>query len=455
MAIQDISLHELNSLIREILNDGFPERYWVSAEISEARENYSGHCYLEFTEKDNLSGQIIAKARGVIWASTFLILKPYFEEQTGEQFRAGIKVLVQVSIDFHELYGLTLTVHDIDPTYTLGDIARHRAEILRQLTEEGVIDMNKELAWNYPPQRIAVISSKTAAGYGDFTNQLKNNPNGYAFYTVLFQATMQGSQTEASIISALEKIYEQADNFDGVVIIRGGGATSELNCFDSYLLAQHITQFPLPVLTGIGHDRDETVIDKVANIRVKTPTAAAEWLISQSKKADEQRISLRNSINLLLRQRLQEEVQQLTSFGREIPRLLEQRIQKEKKLIQKIQQSTVQESRQQLYNEKIRINNFTALLPRAAEKALPQEQSKLAQFESLLRQAIYYRIKTEKQHLDIIGKTITLTSPEQILKKGYSLTLKGGKVVHSIQELQSGDKIITLLKDGEKESKVI
>lgn len=455
MVARDISLHELNSLIRETLNDGLPERYWVSAEVSEARENYSGHCYLEFAEKDSRSGQIIAKARGVIWASTFLMLKPYFEEQTGEAFRAGIKVLVQVSIDFHELYGLTLTVHDIDPTYTLGDIARHRAEILRQLTEEGVIDMNKELGWNFPPQRIAVISSKTAAGYGDFTDQLKNNPDGYAFYPVLFQATMQGSQTEASIIKALEKIYEQADNFDGVVIIRGGGATSELSCFDSYLLAQHITQFPLPVLTGIGHDRDETVIDKVANIRVKTPTAAAEWLISQSKKADEQRILLRDSICLLLRQRLQEEQKRLASIGQEVPRLLEQRIQTEKRLIQKIQQLTVQESRQRLYKENIRINNLTALLPRAAEKALPPEQSKLSRLESSLRQAIYYRIKTEKQHLDIIGKTIDLTSPEQILKKGYSLTMKSGKVVRSIQELQPGDKIVTILRDGEKESEII
>lgn len=455
MVTQDISLHELNSLIRETLNDGLPERYWVSAEISEARENYSGHCYLEFAEKDSRSGQIIAKAKGVIWASIFMMLKPYFEEQTGEQFRSGIKVLVQVSIDFHELYGLTLTVHDIDPTYTLGDIARHRAEILRQLTEEGVIDMNKELTWRFPPQRIAVISSRTAAGYGDFTDQLKNNPYGYTFYPVLFQATMQGSQAEASIISALEKIYEQADNFDGVVIIRGGGATSELNCFDSYLLAQHITQFPLPVLTGIGHDRDETIIDRVANIRVKTPTAAAEWLISQSKKADEQRISLRDSINLLLRLRLQEEQKLLSSIGQEIPRLLEQRVQAEKKYIQKIQQSTVQESRQQLYKEKIRINNLTVLLPRAAEKALPQEQSKLRQLESSLRQAIYYRIKTEKQHLDIIGKTIELTSPEQILKKGYSLTLKSGKVVRSVWELQAGDKIVTLFRDGEKESKII
>lgn len=258
MAIQDISLHELNSMIRETLNDGFPERYWVSAEISEARENYSGHCYLEFAEKDSRSGQIIAKAKGIIWASTFLMLKPYFEEQTGEMFRAGIKVLVQVSIDFHELYGLTLTVHDIDPSYTLGDIARHRAEILRQLSDEGVIDINKELTWAFPPQRIAVISSRTAAGYGDFTNQLKNNTEGYVFYTVLFQAVMQGNQAESSIIAALEKIYEQADNFDGVVIIRGGGATSELSCFDSYLLALHIAQFPLPILTGIGHDRDET-----------------------------------------------------------------------------------------------------------------------------------------------------------------------------------------------------
>lgn len=455
MAIQDISLHELNSMIRETLNDGFPERYWVSAEISEARENYSGHCYLEFAEKDSRSGQIIAKAKGIIWASTFLMLKPYFEEQTGEIFRAGIKVLVQVSIDFHELYGLTLTVHDIDPSYTLGDITRHRAEILRQLSDEGVIDMNKELTWAFPPQRIAVISSRTAAGYGDFTNQLKNNTEGYVFYTVLFQAVMQGNQAESSIIAALEKIYEQADNFDGVVIIRGGGATSELSCFDSYLLAQHIAQFPLPILTGIGHDRDETVIDKVANTRVKTPTAAAEWLISQTQKADEQRIYLRDTIAFLLQQRILKEEKLLSTVTQGIPRLLDQQVQAEKNRIQKIQQAVIQKSSEQLFKERIHINNLSVLLPRIIEKSLPQERSKLSRLELFLRQAISYKIKTEKQHLDILGKTIDLTSPEHILKQGYSLTLKSGKVIRSILELHPGDKITTLFKDGEKESIII
>lgn len=455
MTKQEISLHELNSLIRGVVNEGLPERYWVFAEISEARENYSGHCYLELVEKDPRSGQIIAKTRGIVWASTYLMLKPYFEEETGEQFRAGIKVLVQVSIDFHELYGLTLTIHDIDPIYTLGDMARHRAEILRQLTEEGVIDMNKELQWEFPPQRIAVISSQTAAGYGDFTDQLKNNPDRYVFYPVLFQATMQGSQTESSIISALEKIYEQADKFDGVVIIRGGGATSELSCFDSYLLAQHITQFPLPVLTGIGHDRDETVIDRIANIRVKTPTAAAEWLISQSKEADRQRIVLRDTIGSLLNLRLQEEKKLLSGIGQEIPVLLERRIQNEKNRSQRMQQQILNHAKQQLFEEKIRINNLTAQLPRLTERILPKEKSRLSRLDFALKQALYYRIKTEKQNLSIMEKAIELTSPEQVLKRGYSLTLKSGKVVRSIQELQTGDKITSVFIDGKEDSIII
>ncbi len=455
MVMQDISLYELNSLIKRTLNEGLSERYWVSAEISEARENHSGHCYLEFAEKDLRSGQIIAKAKGVIWASTFLMLKPYFEEQTGERFGAGIKVLVQVSVDFHELYGMTLTVHDIDPSYTLGDIARRRAEILRQLAEEGVIDMNKELSWPLLPQRIAVISSRTAAGYGDFTNQLKNNPKGYLFYPVLFQAIMQGNQAESSIICALERIYEQAGNFDGVVIIRGGGATSELSCFDSYLLAQHITQFPLPVLTGIGHDRDETVIDKIANIRVKTPTAAAEWLIAQAQKADDRRILLRDAIVASVQQQIQEEEKLLSTITQGIPRLLDRQVQAEKSRIQKIQQSVAQKSRERLFKERIHINNLTTSLPRSIEKSLPQKQAQLQQFEYRLRQAVGDRIKTARQQLDILSKTVDLTSPERILQQGYSLTLKSGKVVRSIHELHPGDKITTVFKDGEKESKII
>ena len=279
------SLLEFNAVLRSAVAGAFPDKYWISAEISELHVNAAGHCYLELIEKDS-RGATVARQRAMIWAAVYRLLKPYFEQETGYRLAAGIKVLVQVSVSFHELYGMSLAICDINPTYTLGDAARKRAEILRRLTEEGVAEMNRELPVPLVPQRIAVVSSGTAAGYGDFIDQLQNNPYRYIFYPVLFPAVMQGERTEASIIDALNRIYAFADNFDCVVIIRGGGATSDLGSFDSYPLAVNVAQFPLPVIVGIGHDRDETVLDYVAAVRVKTPTAAAEWLVARAHETD-------------------------------------------------------------------------------------------------------------------------------------------------------------------------
>ena len=283
-----LSLYELNALVRRSLEQCLPDAYWIQAELSDVRTNSTGHCYLEFVQKDVRSNSLIAKARGTIWSNVFRLLKPYFEEATGQAFVSGIKVLVQVTVSFHELYGYSLTVQDIDPTYTLGDMARRRKEILKQLEEEGVLTLNKELRMPRLPQRIAVVSSPTAAGYGDFCHQLQNNPGGFYFYTELFPALMQGDRVEESVLSALDKINSRSDSFDVVVIIRGGGATSDLSGFDTYLLAAACAQFPLPVITGIGHERDDTVLDSVAHTRVKTPTAAAEFLIDcMNEAADE------------------------------------------------------------------------------------------------------------------------------------------------------------------------
>lgn len=284
MEQQALSLHELNGLVKRSVRTCLPDTYWVQAELSDVRSNYSGHCYLEFVQKDASGNNLIAKARGTIWSNIFKMLKPYFEQETGQAFTSGIKVLVEVSVEFHELYGYSLTVLDIDPTYTVGDMERKRREILRQLEEEGVIDLNKELEMPMLPQRVAVISSATAAGYGDFCNQLVNNPRGYGFHTELFPAIMQGERVEETVIAALNAIYERMEAFDVVVIIRGGGATSDLSGFDTYELAANCAQFPLPIITGIGHERDDTVLDKVAHTRVKTPTAAAEYLIARMDK---------------------------------------------------------------------------------------------------------------------------------------------------------------------------
>ena len=277
--MDSLSLLELNALVRRSLEQCLPDEYWIQAELSDVRSNTTGHCYLEFVQKDPRSNNLVAKARGMIWSNIYRLLKPYFEETTGQLFASGIKVLVKVTVQFHELYGYSLTVLDIDPAYTLGDMARRRREILMQLEEEGVLTLNKELEMPVLPQRIAVISSATAAGYGDFCHQLQHNSGGFFFYTELFPALMQGNQVEESVLAALDRINDRVNEFDVVVIIRGGGATSDLSGFDTYLLAAACAQFPLPVITGIGHERDDTVLDSVAHTRVKTPTAAAELLI--------------------------------------------------------------------------------------------------------------------------------------------------------------------------------
>ncbi len=277
--MEPLSLFSLNNLVRQTVESGFPMPCWVVGELSEVRETSAGHCYIELVERLEGRNDLVAKARGTIWARIYSLLKPYFQEQTGRRFDVGLKVLLQVKVVFHELYGFSLEVCDIEPSYTLGEVARQRQLVINRLTQEGVIDLNKELSFPVLPRKVAVISSSFAAGYGDFCDQLACNPYGFKFYTGLFQAPMQGAKVEQGIISALDRIAENIDFWDVVVIIRGGGATSDLSCFDTYDLANNCAQFPLPIITGIGHQRDDTVLDVVAHTRVKTPTAAAELLI--------------------------------------------------------------------------------------------------------------------------------------------------------------------------------
>ena len=274
-----LSLSTLNAMVRSAIEQQLPMRYWVTGELSEVRATSVGHCYIELIERNEATGEISAKARGTIWSRVYSLLRPYFLEQTGRDFSVGLKVLLQVSVNFHEVYGFSLDVCDIEPAYTIGDMARQRLLIVQRLTDEGVIDLNKELPFPLLPKRIAVISSASAAGYGDFCDQLNGNPYGFTFRVELFPSPMQGSRVEEGIISALDAIARDTEEWDVVVIIRGGGATSDLSCFDTYDLANNCAQFPLPIVTGIGHQRDDTLLDIVAHTRVKTPTAAAELLI--------------------------------------------------------------------------------------------------------------------------------------------------------------------------------
>lgn len=408
MEEQALSLYELNGLVKRSIRDRMSETYWVQAELSDVRTNYSGHCYLEFIQKDASGNNLIAKVRGTIWSNIYKMLKPYFEQETGQAFASGIKVLVRVSVDFHELYGYSLTVLDIDPTYTVGDMERKRREILRLLEEEGVIDLNKELEMPMLPRRIAVISSATAAGYGDFCNQLANNPRGYGFYTELFPAIMQGERVEESIIAALDAIYARLEAFDVVVIIRGGGATSDLSGFDTYELAVNCAQFPLPIITGIGHERDDTIIDLIAHTRVKTPTAAAAFLIACMDKVAE---------------RLDD-------------------------CAYRLQQGV----RNRLLWEHRRMDNLKQRIPSAVYKRIADAKYDLLSAQRDLKMASRQFLSVKKHRLELLQQRLNDALPEKQLARGYSITLKDGKAVKDASSLKEGDTLITLLHQGKVES---
>ena len=431
---QTYSLSELTGEIHDVLKEAFPDTYWVRAETSDVHINSaSGHCYLEFIEKDTQSNQIIAKARGAIWAKTFRMLKPYFEMETGQHFTSGLKVLVRVSIDFHEVYGFNLNVVDIDPSYTLGDLVRKRQEIIRQLQEEGVFTLNKELSLPALPQRIAVITSPTAAGYEDFINQLFYNKAGYPFYVKLFPALMQGEKTEESIIAALERIDSHRELFDAVVIIRGGGATSDLNSFDSYLLAANCTQFPLPIITGIGHERDDTIIDLVAHTRLKTPTAVAAFLINCMDQAAEQLNLLQQALCTDTLSILQEKKQTLQRIGTLLPATVNNRIERNRSTL----------------------NLLASKLPTITSGLLERNKNQLELMHQRIHTAISSRLLKESRFIELQEQFIRMASPDYILKRGYSLTLRDGKILKSAKAVKSGDHLTTRFSDGEIESEVI
>lgn len=314
-----LSLSRLNSMVRAAIEEQLPLKYWVTGELSEVRATSVGHCYIELVERDEATGEISAKARGTIWSRVYSLLRPYFLEQTGREFSVGLKVLLQVSVNFHELYGFSLDVCDIEPAYTIGDMARQRMLIVQRLTDEGVINLNKELPFPLLPKRVAVISSASAAGYGDFCDQLNGNLYGFNFRVQLFPAPMQGSRVEEGIISALNAIARDIDSWDVVVIIRGGGATSDLSCFDTYDLANNCAQFPLPVVTGIGHQRDDTLLDIVAHTRVKTPTAAAELLIHTMLVQAEKIENLRRAIPDTVSRRIADERRRVEMLVQNLP----------------------------------------------------------------------------------------------------------------------------------------
>lgn len=395
--MQSYSLSEFLAAVQLSVRASFPESYWVRAEISSLSAKPNSHCYMELAEGNNGStrgfGQeYAAKIKANCWRNIWQQVSRQFEQAVGQPLRVGMQVLAEVDVDFHPVYGLSLTIRQIDPSFTIGDLARQKAEALRKLEEEGIIDMQQSLRLPLLPKRLAVISAPTAAGWQDFDNQLKANAQGYAFSTTLFPATMQGDTAAASIISALERVFEAAENgqlFDAVVIIRGGGATTDLSCFDQYELAACCAQFPLPIIAGIGHTRDVSLVDCVAFRSVKTPTAAAEFFISRMAEQDEM---------------LQELAERLRASG---------------------------------------------------DRQITLRRQRLDQTEMRLRMLFMQRLQKQHNALDIIDKTIQLHSPARIFRMGYSLTTCNGRIVRSATQLKPGDKLTTAFADGKTESVVL
>lgn len=401
MTERPLTLTELLSEVRQCIKSTFADYYWVIAEIAEAKEHHRGHCYLTLVDRqqEGLTAQIKAN----IWAYEYRRLIQKFRSATGEGFKVGMKVMLLVAVDCHEVYGMSLNIKDVEPSYTLGEMALKRKEIIERLKAEGLIDRNKSLPLPLAPQKIAVVSSSQAAGFGDFINQLTQNPYGYCFSVRLFEALLQGDLAEASIINALNEVRSLQDNFDVVVIIRGGGSSVDLSCFDSYDLAVAVANFPLPVFTGIGHEKDDTIVDMVAHTRLKTPTAVAEFLIS----------GLRFFEDTLM------------------------------ELHQRLKSVTIR----CLRAEQLRLDSLSNRFVYASNNFISNNKNRLAMLHLKLF-AGYRAFMTKQQSLlDSLNQAIRLLSPESVLRRGYSITTYKGKAIKQPSDLKDGAEITTILKD--------
>jgi exodeoxyribonuclease VII large subunit len=433
MTVTSITLSDLHKNIQQTIQNQFDEAYWITCEISELKSNQTGHCYLELIEKEKDTNSILAKSKATIWSMTYRMLKPYFETTSGYEFTSGIKVLIRAKVEFHSVYGFSLNIVDIDPTYTLGDFEKKRLEIINRLTQEGILNMNKEIQFPTIPKNIAIISSENAAGYGDFVNQLENNSYCFKFHHKLFQATMQGENVESSILAAFDKIYQHENVFDVVVIIRGGGSKSDLSWFDNYWIAYTVTQFPLPVLTGIGHEQDDTITDLVAHTRLKTPTAVAEFLISSFANFNET----------------------ITEYESYIFNSFLQQIQDEKTEINQISSQIAISIKDVLAYEKQALSNIPIVLKNSISNFIKDKKNEInKKFEQKLKFTIEKQILNQKHKLTEFEQIVEHSDPQKMFKKGYSITLKNGKIVKSVSQLKTNDEIETLLSDGKILSKV-
>ncbi len=427
---QPLTLYQLQEQIREAVARHLDGVLWVVAEVSELKVNASGHCYLELVERDEGGKTPVAQVRAVIWSSTYKLLAHYFQFETGTPLAAGMKILVQGSVNYHPLYGLSLSISDIDPAYTLGEAERLRRQTLEQLRQEGVIDMNRELPLPEVPQRLAVVSSAQAAGFQDFQKQIEASP--YRFEWTLFEATVQGAQAEEQLIEALDRIAAQADRFDAVVLIRGGGSQSDLSCFDSYLLCANVAQFPLPVLTGIGHDKDVSLVDHVAHTAFKTPTAVAAFLIERAAAAA---------------QRLDQAYERLTAAAKQLL------VESSRRLEQAAYRVAVR-SRELFAARQALLERQAQQVQFAAQGACDTRSRQLERWNEQLRASASLLFERQTARWQQAAVVVEAANPRRLLERGYALLRTPQGRPDSLAALHVGQSIEIELRDGRLEAEI-
>jgi len=449
-----ISLFDLNLRIKEVIKGSLQDLYWVVAEISEMKVNSAGHCYLELVDKDPDSLHIKARARATIWAYTYRMLKPYFESATRQKLDAGIKIMAKCSVEFHEVYGLSLNIQDIDPAYTVGELARKREEIIHRLEQEGVLSMNQELPLPPVLQKIAVISSATAAGFEDFIRQLELNDYRFKYYYKLFPATMQGSEAEHSIINALDRVHVYEHFFDVVAIIRGGGSQADLSCFDNYQLAYYITQFPLPVITGIGHEKDESVTDIVAHTPLKTPTAVADFIIQQSIVFFARLLEIQNKTMKLTGIEVQKRGMHLDNIANSIALKSKHLLANRQHVLNKASEKCMLIGKNYLKRKQEDLKNTNTRIIRAVKQMISYRFVDLKNLIRSIQPQVKNGIRFQKNRLNTIEKTTQFLNPGNVLKRGYSITSLNGQVIKKSSDLSPGDVIKTTYFSGKSTSTV-
>jgi exodeoxyribonuclease VII large subunit len=451
---EKVSLSELQLIIRDSLYTALPDSYWVMAEISELKENYAGHCYLELIEKNPDEKNVRARIKAIIWNSRYRFLKALFENVTGEALRDGLKILVKTKVEYHELYGLSLIISDIDPAFTVGEMAMKRQLVIKRLEQEGVFSMNKELKFPVLPQRIAIISSRNAAGYSDFINHLKGNTFGYVFFTALIDTSMQGKETEQGVVDALDKIALNFHLFDLAVIIRGGGSQSDLSWFDSYNIAYHVTQFPLPVITGIGHDKDTTVTDMVANRSLKTPTAVADFLIDCVAGVENHINEMGTLIINASRNIIERNKNRIETSGIKLLPLVRLMISDLKDRLSTEIIEIINTGKKLVYSAGLISESKASRLVSAVKSYSLKKETLLMKNQESIVTSVSNLLLTKNIRLVTLDNTLKILSPENVLHRGYSVTSVNGKILKSTDQIRNGDLIDTQLYKGKLRSKV-